>query len=153
MFIIRIGLPSDPRAPQAWPVEERRVGQSTQGWVRASAQSNACWELKRGLGRSSTLKRSQGRKDSSLGNWERKPLSRDSMRVLPHSWGWDLILQFSGLARCLSLRTQLEQVQSKFSVRKVQARQRSQKNANDNFFQGKLLSQGHVSRLKKKKSY
>lgn len=44
----------------------------------------------------------------------------------------------------------MEQVQSKFSVvRKGQGGQRSHKKADDHFFHGKLLSQGHASRLEK----
>lgn len=79
--------------------EQCMLGAKNWGWVIVQA-----WEG------------GQGRKDSPPGNWESRPSRRDSMRALPHSWGWDLILQFSGLARCLSLRAQLEQVQSKFSV-------------------------------------
>lgn len=98
------------------PRPDLRVRESVRARPGPAARAMHTGSYKLSLGHNSSLRRGRGREDSPPGNWESSPCQRDPMLVLPHSWGWDLILQFSELARCLSLRTQLEQVQSKFSV-------------------------------------
>lgn len=49
MLIIGMGHSSDPGATQGCPADEPRAEESVQGGVRASTQSDACRELKRGF--------------------------------------------------------------------------------------------------------
>ena len=149
MLIIGIGYSVDPRATQGWPAGELRVEDS--GLGQGQLQSNACWELKRGLRSEFKPERGPERKNSSLGNWKSNVSQRDRgiwccLTVGAEIWYYN----FLGLQDAYHLEPSWSRCKANFLLLGRGRRgQRSQRKADDYFFRGKLLSLGHASRLEK----